>query len=149
MAHDKNLIKIEQIPKFREWLEKTAGFEVRDGKGPFEMLQVKTGPSTWAVINRNTLDVLSSHPDLKPLIHRFKDGRATPAAKPETPADSFLDDLRDDIAMHALSGLLSNPHLLRTDPDTGNAIGPHTPTLAAREAYRFADEMLNARRLRS
>lgn len=69
--------------------------------------------------------------------------------KPAAPvADAFLEDLRDDFAMHALKGLLSNPHLLQPHPETGRAIGPKTPELAARDAYRFADAMLEARKVR-
>lgn len=160
MKHDKGLLKADKLAAFREWLV-AAGFEVRDGKGEFQCLQVKTSPTCWAVVGRNAVGTLSTHPDLRTLINRFNhlDGAAMPAvdqnarwkgeqafknfhqrlcerfgyvhdpvdwwrdqasleehidklmkpaAVPET--DQFLDDLRDDFAMHALQGLLAAGH---------------------------------------
>lgn len=133
MSHDKNLLKLDQLSLFRAWLE-MVGFEVRDGKGAFEVLQVKTGPSTWAVINRNGQGVLSSHPDLKPLIHSFK--AASTTIKPKAPAPAApADDLRDDFAIAALQGLLAS----------GNETSAR---LLATSAYELADAMLEARKVR-
>lgn len=77
MKHDRNLLKAKQLPQFRVFLD-AAGFEVRDGKGDFEVLQVKVGPNMWAVINRNAQGELSTHPELRTLINRFKAGPANP-----------------------------------------------------------------------
>lgn len=153
MKHDKDLLKIDKLPAFRAYLE-AMGLPVRDGKGSFEVLQVKTFPAAinWAVINKNAAGVLTSHPDLRPLIQSFNAGvminpkPAAPAAAPA--ADQFLEDLRDDMAMAALQGLLSNPNVLGKHPDGGRAIGPNTPAVAARDAYRFADAMLEARKVK-
>lgn len=197
MKHDKGLLKADKLAAFREWLV-AAGFEVRDGKGEFQCLQVKTSPTCWAVVGRNAAGVLSTHPELRTLINRFKIGGAgmpavdqnaqwkgekafkkfhqnlcerfgydhdpvdwwrdqasleehidklmKPAAAPV--ADQFLEDLRDDFAMHALQGLLANTCVL--SPKTGalRPIGEKTPEVAARDAYRFADAMLEARKVR-
>lgn len=81
--------------------------------------------------------------------HALAEHIASLIAKPAPePTSQFLDDLRDDFAMHALKGLLSNPHFLQPHPDTGRAIGPKTPELAARDAYRFADAMMEAKKVR-
>lgn len=153
MKHDKDLLKIDKLPSFRAFLE-AIGLEVRDGKGSFEVLQVKTFPNAinWAVINKNAAGILSTHPDLRPLIQSFKAGREAPktvAAAAAPAPGQFLEDLRDDMAMAALQGLLSNPNVLGKHPDDGRALGPNTPAMAAREAYRVADAMLEARKARS
>lgn len=159
MKHDKGLLKADKLAAFREWLV-AAGFEVRDGKGEFQCLQVKTSPTCWAVVGRNAVGTLSTHPDLRTLINRFNSGgQALPTndqaanwkgekafkkfhqnlcerfgfdhdqvewwrdqssleehiagliAKPAPePTEAFLDDLRDDFAMHALQGLLAAGH---------------------------------------
>lgn len=203
MKHDKGLLKADKLAAFREWLV-AAGFEVRDGKGEFQCLQVKTSPTCWAVVGRNTAGVLSTHPELRTLINRFNSGSAkqrfsdvkgekafknfhgqlcerfgfqhdpvdwwrdqvsleehiaqlvkhpAPALENATEEQAqaghqqFLEDLRDDFAMHALQGLLSNPHFLQPHPDTGRSIGPKTPELALRDAYRFADAAMEARKV--
>jgi len=93
MKHDKGLLKADKLAAFREWLV-AAGFEVRDGKGEFQCLQVKTSPDCWAVVGRNTAGVLSTHPELRTLINRFNAGPATPvkqqaAANPHTNEAAF------------------------------------------------------------
>lgn len=191
MKHDRNLLKAKQLPQFRTFLD-AAGFQVRDGKGDFEVLQVKVGPNMWAVINRNAQGELSTHPELRTLINRFKSGPANPevtnnhpvhnnfkafhrslcerfgyvhdpefwwrdtisleehiaqqVAKP-APAerDAFLEDLRDDIAMHALQGLLA----YTGDESRGNYHTNSTPADTAEMAYRYADAMLEARKVRA
>ena len=142
MKHDKGLLKADKLAAFREWLV-AAGFEVRDGKGEFQCLQVKTSPNCWAVVGRNTAGTLSTHPDLRALINRFNSGKPWlvsaqgPAAQePEQGGEQFLEDLRDDFAMHALQGMLSNASALSTI------------TRIASDAYRFADAMLEARKAR-
>lgn len=185
MKHDKGLLKADKLAAFREWLV-AAGFEVRDGKGEFQCLQVKTAPTCWAVVGRNTAGVLSTHPDLRALINRFNsDGTAATKAQYRTgegafknfhrslcdrfgyihdsaewwrdtvsleehiagliakpapaPADAFLEDLRDDMAMAAMQGLLGGMW-------HGHKGVPHIET--ARAAYQFADAMLEARKTR-
>lgn len=150
MKHDKGLLKADKLAAFREWLV-AAGFEVCDGKGEFQCLQVKTSPTCWAVVGRNTAGVLSTHPDLRTLINLFNAGKPGPSISvgnlienprienPRDEAETFLEDLRDDFAMHALQGLLANQVIVAH-------IGKATPELAAREAYRFADAMLEARK---
>lgn len=189
MKHDKGLLKIANLAAFRTWLEKVAGFEVRDGKGAHEVLQVKVGPNMWAVINRNAAGELSSHPELRTLINRFKGGPATPVqdhhnhpvnnnfkafhrslcerfgyphdpefwwrdtisleehiaqqvAKPAPEEkQEFLVDLRDDIAMHALQGLLAWPG----DEGSGSYHSNSDPAHTASMAYEYADAMMKAR----
>lgn len=150
MKHDKGLLKADKLAAFREWLV-AAGFEVRDGKGEFQCLQVKTSPTCWAVVGHNTAGVLSTHPDLRTLINRFNSGSFVPGIKPALIEDEngqFLEDLRDDFAMHALQGLLANNAVLTPRPGSLRVIGEHTPEIAARDAYRFADAMLEARKVR-
>lgn len=94
MKHDKGLLKADKLPAFRVWLEQVAGFEVRDGKGEFQCLQVKTSPTCWAVVGRNTAGTLSTHPELRTLINRFNAGPATSvkqqaAANPHTSESAF------------------------------------------------------------
>lgn len=188
MKHDKGLLKADKLAAFREWLV-AAGFEVRDGKGEFQCLQVKTSATCWAVVGRNAVGTLSTHPELRTLINRFNSGTAAmpavdqnarwkgeqafknfhqrlcerfgythdpvdwwrdqasleehidklmkPAAAPAP--DQFLEDLRDDMAMAALQGLLGGMW-------HGHKDKPHTET--ARAAYQFADAMLEARKAR-
>jgi hypothetical protein len=68
--YHRNLLKLNQVNDFRTWLA-VVGYEARDGKGEFQVLQVKTAPDCWATINRNAQNVVSTHPDLKPLINGF------------------------------------------------------------------------------
>lgn len=202
MKHDKGLLKADKLAAFREWLV-AAGFEVRDGKGAFQCLQVKTSATCWAVVGRNTVGTLSTHPELRTLINRFNAGPATPVkqqaaanhhtneaafknfhrclcerfgaqhdpvdwwrdltsleeyiaalvktaeAADRQPSGQFLEDLRDDFAMAALTGLLAKDQVLRLAGNGGGgAIGTTTPELAARDAYRFADAMLETRKVR-
>lgn len=155
MAYDSNLLKLAEVTAFRSMLERR-GVECRDGKGEFQVLQVRTSPQCWAVVNRNAQDIVTTHPDLAPYIKAFRVNNEfinkMPDRKPIKPApaqrDTFLEDLRDDFAMHALQGLLSNPHFLQPHPDTGRSLGPKTPDLALRDAYRFADAAMEARKVR-
>lgn len=143
MAYDRNLLKIAEVPAFRAFLEAN-GIACRDGKGEFQLLQAHTTPQCWAVINRNAQGELTTHPELKQYIKTFRamgrrlDAPALAKPAPE-PRDTFLEDLRDDLAMAALTGMLANPNLLQLHPQTGRVIGPKTAENALREAYRFAD----------
>jgi hypothetical protein len=69
-AYDRNLLKLAQVKDFRTWL-RAVGIEHRDGKGEFQLLQVRTAPDCWAAINRNAQNIVSTHPQLKSLIHGF------------------------------------------------------------------------------
>lgn len=147
MKHDKGLLKADKLAAFREWLV-AAGFEVRDGKGEFQCLQVKTSPTCWSVVGRNAVGTLSTHPDLRTLINRFNSGKpwletVSAAAPVEAAApDQFLDDLRDDFAMHALQGLLSWPG----DEASGSYHSNSDPAHTASMAYEYADAMMTARK---
>ncbi len=153
MAHDKQLLKLTEILNFSTFLAQN-DHPVRDGKGEYQLLQVKVGKD-WLAVFRNADGIVSTPPALRQLIADFGQwDRFSPpkssnvvqmaprAAKPEEPEDEFM---RDDFAMVALQGMLANPNVLGKHPDGGKAIGPNTPTLAAREAYRFADAMIAAR----
>lgn len=58
--------------------------------------------------------------------------------------DSLEDELRDKIAMAALTGLLAYPG----QEGRGSHHSNSTSTLTARDAYAYADEMMKARRKR-
>lgn len=138
MKHDKGLLKAAKLQAFRQWLT-ASGFECRDGKGDFEVLQVKVGPKLWAVVNSSAAGVLTSHPELRPLINRFNQGGAPltvqAAPAPAAKRDTFLDDLRDDIAMRVLPSLLIDAYHTRGS----------TPEAMAESAYDIADAMLAER----
>lgn len=155
MKHDKDLLKIDKLPAFRAYLE-AMGLPVRDGKGSFEVLQVKTFPAAinWAVINKNAAGILSSHPDLRPFIQSFKAG-AVIAPKPVAPAatpasDQFLEDLRDDMAMNApvtffqALSIWGDPSVNLHDDRTRAAFY----AVWAGLRYEYADAMLEARKTR-
>lgn len=79
MKHHKNLLKLNDLAAFREYLTGPCGLECRDGKGEFEVLQVKIDKACWAPVNRNAQGQLSTHPELRPLIMGFyKTGKAAP-----------------------------------------------------------------------
>lgn len=155
MKHDKDLLKIDKLPAFRAYLE-AMGLPVRDGKGSFEVLQVKTFPAAinWAVINKSAAGILSSHPDLRPFIQSFNAG-VSMAPKPVTPAaapapDQFLEDLRDDMAMNAP---ITFEQALRIwgDDSVDLFSDPTRATFYAVWAslrYEYADAMLEARKAR-
>lgn len=179
--YHRNLLKLNQIADFRAWLTAT-GMQHREGKGEFQVLQVKTAPDCWATINRNAQNILSTHPDLKPLIHGFlnADSAAIVACNPDykgekafqnfhrrlcerfgyahdpvdwwrdqasleehiasliakpapEPTPQFLDDLRDDFAIHALQSLITNNELRLPLLDLTN------------QAYAIADLALYSR----
>lgn len=195
MKHDKGLLKADKLAAFREWLV-VAGFEVRDGKGEFQCLQVKTSPTCWAVVGRNTAGVLSTHPELRTLINRFNSGGALPPVKaqahdpkgeaafknfhrslcerfglPHDPVDwwrdqssleehiaslvktseavdrqpsgQFLEDLRDDFAMHAMQAVIT-----ATVVDQKGGYDSSNMKDVAMLAYWQADAMLEARKVR-
>lgn len=142
MKHHKNLLKLNDLAAFREYLTGPCGLECRDGKGEFEVLQVKIDKACWAPVNRNAQGQLSTHPELRPLIMGFyKTGKAAPRqaeqAKP-APAkrDAFLDDLRDDFAISAL-GMLAHRYGRHESGMTAEAV--------AVASYELADAMLEAR----
>lgn len=192
MKHDKGLLKADKLAHFREWLI-ASGFEVRDGKGEFQCLQVKTSATCWAVVGRNTVGALSTHPELRALITRFNsaNGRETYSefkgekafknfhrslcerfgaphdpvdwwrdltsleeyiaalvkraeAADRQPSGQFLEDLRDDFAMHAMQAVITATVVEQDGGyDSSNVNG------AASLAYWQADAMLEARKVRS
>ncbi|NTE96715.1 hypothetical protein [Agrobacterium tumefaciens] len=148
----KGLLKLEQIPAFRQYLEGMS-IPVRDGKGAFQVLQVQVTETGWAVIARDNRDTLSSDPLLSGLIASFKVQNLKPAQTVKAQIQTEdLEILRDDFAMAALQGMLANSGVLAPQVSGGGgcggpAIGPKTPELAAREAYRFADAMMEARKV--
>lgn len=141
MKHHKNLLKLNDLAAFRAYLTGPCGLECRDGKGDFEVLQVKIDKACWAPINRNAQNQLTTHPELRPLIMGFyKTGKAAPRqAEQAKPApverDAFLDDLRDDFAIAAL-GMLAHRF----------GQGTMTAEAVAAASYKLADAMLEARR---
>ncbi len=156
MAHDRNMITTSDIARLCAWLTAN-GIDWRGPKGDFQLLQVRVEDGYGAICT-NAKGVVSSPPSLREMLRDFSMGKPHTAQsskdaifggrKAAVANDDFMTDLRDDLAMHALQGLLSNPHFLQPHPETGRSIGPKTPELAARDAYRFADAMLEARKVR-
>lgn len=141
-AHDKGKLATAQISQFKVWLDQN-NIAWRDGKGEFELLQIKLTRG-WLAIFRNAQGLITTPVQFREMIAAFK------AKKPyqggvkvgESDQDNagFLEDLRDDIAMRALQGMLAYP---------GNEQWGHFATLPQKEAaeiaYGYADAMILAR----
>lgn len=139
MKNDRNQLLSSQMPKFQVWLDEN-GIIWRKPKGEYQVLQIKM-VNAWAAICTNAQGVISSPPCLREMIARFKKGlpftgkseRVESSKIPyEAPAD--LSDLRDDLAIAALQGLLAGDLCWHGQVDH-----------AAERAYCFADAMLTAR----
>lgn len=154
MAYDRNLLAFKDIEAFKLWLDENK-LAWRPGKGQHQALQVQLKDG-WPAVCVSERGAVTTAPAMREMIARFNKGLPYTGKTPridqdkaeQLAPDQLLEDLRDDFAMHALQGLLSNPHMLQPHPETGRAIGPKTPELAARDAYRFADAMLEARKVR-
>jgi hypothetical protein len=146
MAHDRQLLKLEEIPLFMAYLSQTQ-VEWRAGKGEYQLMQVKRG-NDWLAVCRNKQDVVTTPPALRDIISVFDQwagwlssnerksaSTAPPQAKQSQPVDS---DLRDDFAIAALSML---SHRL------GSKIQDRTWTAEAVAAasYELADAMMVVR----
>lgn len=150
MAYDRNLLKLAEVTAFRSMLERQ-GVECRDGKGEFQVLQVRTSPQCWAVVNRNAQDIVTTHPDLAPYIKAFRVNNEfinkVPDRKPIKPApaqrDTFLEDLRDDFAMAAMQAIIT-----ATVVEQSGGYDSSNMKDVASLAYWQADAMLEARKVR-
>lgn len=139
-SHDRNLLKLADLPKFQVWMDENK-LPWRKGKGEFELMQVKLSRG-WAAIFTNSKDAVSTPAALREMIARFKKGlpytgQTARAEAPEESAD-FLNDLRDDFAMHALQGICAGLH-------TGEDPHGWTEQMFASEAYGIADAMMAER----
>lgn len=133
--HDRNLIKMADIERFKQWL---GGSEWRIGKGEYQLMQVKLAKG-WGAVCIDASGIVTTPTEIAPLIKQFKSGKPraaqpAPSAAVATISDKqYLQDLRDDFAMAALTGLVSKSG------------GPYSPPALAYEAYIIADAMIDAR----
>lgn len=136
--YDRNLIRADEIPALCAWLT-LANVQHRAGKGAHQLLQVKTSAG-WQAICFDQKGNTSTPPALASLLNafgnRFNVSPVLPNSPPRAP-DTFLQDLRDDFAMAALTGLLGGMWFGHKDKQ---------PIDAARAAYAFADAMIEARK---
>lgn len=138
---DKGLLNASELEQFQNYLS-TVGIEHRHGKGEYQVLQVKCGKS-WLAICRDARGLLTTPPELRLTVNNFNSGaKPKPAPKSKAKArDQFLEDLRDDFAMHALQGICAGLH-------TGEDPHGWTAGMIACDAYRIADAMIAERALR-
>lgn len=149
--HDRNLLKINAIELFAAFAA-NVGAQVRPGKGPFQLLQVKTSGPDWHAICKNATNVVTTPPALRDLIQQFNVGRSDPREyvadlngsqvwpprQAKKKADQqYADDLRDDAAIRFMSALL----LKCTDP---TALQQEHILSTAKLSYRMADALLVA-----
>lgn len=145
-AHDRNLLKRADVERFQGWLNDNQ-LAWRPGKGDFQLMQVKLAKG-WGAICVDGKGVVTTPPALREMIQRFSKGLPYTGKTPREKAEEhqaahaqFLDDLRDDIAMHALQGMLAYPGCeLRGSHHNNN-----TPAGVAEMAYQYADAMLAER----
>lgn len=142
-AHDKGKLATAQISQFKVWLDQN-NIAWRDGKGEFELLQIKLTRG-WLAVFRNAHGLITTPVQFREMIAAFK------AKKPcqggvkvgESSQDNagFIEDLRDDIAMRALQGMLAYPGC----ESRGSHHNNNDPQGVAEMAYAYADAMLLVR----
>lgn len=153
MAHDRNMINPGDIARLCIWLNENS-IEWRGPKGDYQLLQIKVKDG-YGAICVNAKGVVSSPPSVRELLRDFSTGKPFTAQSSKDSAiggrqaaianDEFLSDLRDDIAMRALQGLISYP-----GDRPGESFNSYcTPQTLAEMAYNYADAMLEARKVRN
>lgn len=129
--HDRCMLNKHDIERFKAWLTDNR-ITWREGKGDFQLLQVKLEKG-WGAICTSAKGVITSPQALRSMIQHFQAGKplkAKPAAKP-VEDQQFLNDLRDDFAMAAMQARAAGDYSAWSD-------------LAA-DAYNIADAMLAER----
>lgn len=137
-THDRNVLKRADLKRFQDWLNDN-DLAWRPGKGEYQLMQVKLQDG-WPAICTNAQGVVTTPPALREMIQRFKKGLPYTGKTPRKPEENagFISDLRDDIAMAAMQGLLARPF---TKDEAGR---PFVEWVAA-VSYEIADEMIAAR----
>lgn len=142
-SSDKGLLKAPSLDQFKQYLT-DIGMEHRPGKGQYQVMQVKCGPS-WLAVCRDARGYITTPIELRLAVNNFNAG-AKPAAKSQPKVatkarEQFLDDLRDDFAMAAMSSILGGQDI-QSDPAE---ISKRTLAVLAEDAYDVADAMLAER----
>lgn len=140
-SSDKGLLKAPSLDQFKQYLT-DIGMEHRPGKGEYQVLQVKCGVS-WLAVCRDARGYITTPIELRLAVNNFNAG-AKPAAKSQPKVatkarEQFLEDLRDDFAMHAMPAMVAHYSA------NGQESICRQYDEIAREAYRVADAMLSAR----
>ncbi len=133
-SSDKGLLKAPSLDLFKQYLT-DIGMEHRPGKGQYQVMQVKCGPS-WLAVCRDARGYITTPIELRLAVNNFNAGAKplkAPAPPPPKPREHFLDDLRDDFAMAAMSSIL------------GSQASKSTLAVLAEDAYDVADAMLAER----
>ena len=143
---DAKMITMNQIQHLKSWLD-VNGITWRDGKGDYQVMQVKIGKG-WAAIHHDKNMVISTPPSLRDMLKLFKAGKPMPAAAKKAPtveSAEYLQDLWDDAAIAALPTFINlarteiwNQGLGLTGP-TDNAV------IAAKAAACVADAFMAER----
>lgn len=133
---DKGLLNASALEQFQSYLS-AVGIEHRPGKGEYQVLQVKCGKA-WLAVCRDARGLLTTPPELRLTVNNFNSGAKSAVKSKAKARDQFLEDLRDDFAMHALQGICVGLH-------TGEDPHGWTAEMIASDAYRIADAMLAER----
>ena len=149
MAYDRNLLKQKQIEGFKAWLDENQ-LAWRPGKGQYQIIQLRMeNGNGWSAICIDEKSVISTEPSLRNMINLFKQGKPWTGGAPakcfaDAAKDSksikeaaFLEDLRDDFAVSALSVLAHQ------------AVGDNwSAAEIALRSYELADAMMEARKVK-
>lgn len=142
--HDRGLLKVTEVERFRMWLEAN-GQAWRPGKGDYQLLQVQIGKD-WPAICVDAKSVVTTPPQLASLIKLFKQGGTVDALKKEAKTEAKPSALRDELAMLAAESMLPDyMALIRMDQDGGMDSVKRSLKVTAEVCYHFADAMLAAR----
>ncbi|MBG6289485.1 hypothetical protein I5I61_18685 [Pseudomonas nitroreducens] len=138
-AHDRNMLTKQQISQFKVWLDKN-GITWREGKGEFELIQVKLSRG-WLAIFTNASGVVTTPVQFREMIAAFKKGQPYGGHVKVSQGEpsAFLEDLRDDFAMRAMVAMIGH-----YSANGAESICQQYAEIAG-EAYRVADAMLAAR----
>ncbi|HBO3830705.1 hypothetical protein ACSERS_05290 [Pseudomonas aeruginosa] len=142
-SSDKGLLKAPTLDQFKQYLT-NIGMEHRPGKGEYQVMQVKCGAS-WLAVCRDARGHITTPIELRLAVNNFNSGAMplpkAPLKPPIRAREQFLDDLRDDFAIAAMSSILGGQDI-QSDPA---AISKRTLAVLAEDAYDVADAMLAER----
>lgn len=140
MTHSKRKLAVEEIERFRKFLERR-GFKCRNGKGRDQLMQVQNqgapGQNVFCKTAKGAVSYPAIFDDLVELFHAPVD----PAPEVEVighPA-SHDSDLLDDFAIAAMPAIMERMMIERKDDDSN--ISP----LIAKLAYKVARAMMAER----
>lgn len=162
--HDRNLITVNCIEAFSQFAI-ASGAKVREGKGAYQLLQIRIKGQEWHAICANAQGTVSTPPAIRGMIDRFKRGTKAISAsaatydpslvdpraislpagsaalvvvsKPKPPINQYAADLRDDAAIRMMAALF----LKLSNPHEADQ---QTIDANAKFAYRMADALLVA-----